>query len=64
MIDRLGTELVARQKTAVSELVKNFYDAGARIVTLKFENSDSIGGTLVIDDDGLGMTKEQLLMVL
>lgn len=61
VIDRLGTELVARQETAVSELVKNSYDADARIVTLKFEDSDSIGGTLVIDDDGLGMTKKQLV---
>lgn len=61
VIDRLGTELVARQETAVSELVKNSYDADAKIVTLKFKDSDSIGGTLVIDDDGLGMTKEQLV---
>ncbi|RXP46203.1 ATP-binding protein [Lutibacter sp. HS1-25] len=61
VIDRLGTELVARQETAVSELVKNSYDADAIKVTLKFENSDSIGGTLYIYDDGLGMTKEQLV---
>ncbi|QVY64611.1 ATP-binding protein [Polaribacter sp. Q13] len=61
VIDRLGTELVARQETAVSELVKNSYDADAKTVTLKFENSDSIGGTLFIEDDGLGMTKEQLV---
>ncbi len=61
VIDRLGTELVARQETAVSELVKNSYDADAIKVTLKFENSDSIGGTLYIEDDGLGMTKEQLV---
>ena len=61
VIDRLGTELVARQETAVSELVKNSYDADAKTVTLKFENSDSIGGTLFIIDDGLGMTKEQLV---
>jgi anti-sigma regulatory factor (Ser/Thr protein kinase) len=61
VIDRLGTELVARQETAVSELVKNSYDADAKIVTLKFENSDSIGGTLFIEDDGLGMTKGQLV---
>jgi HSP90 family molecular chaperone len=26
-----------------------------------FENSDSIGGTLHIEDDGLGMTREQLI---
>ncbi len=61
VIDRLGTELVARQETAVSELVKNSYDADAIKVTLKFENSDTIGGTLYIEDDGLGMTKEQLV---
>ena len=61
IIDRLGTELVARQETAVSELVKNSYDADAKKVTLIFENSDSIGGTLFIEDDGLGMTKEQLI---
>ncbi len=61
VIDRLGTELVARQETAVSELVKNSYDADATKVVLKFEDSNSIGGTLFIDDDGLGMTKEQLV---
>jgi signal transduction histidine kinase len=61
VIDRLGTELVARQETAVSELVKNSYDADAKIVTLKFKDSDTIGGTLYIEDDGLGMTKEQLV---
>src|SRR5690554_179814 len=61
VIDRLGTELVARQETAVSELVKNSYDADAKEVVLKFEDSDSIDGTLFIDDDGLGMTREQLV---
>jgi DNA topoisomerase VI subunit B len=61
VIDRLGTELVARQETAVSELVKNSYDADAKKVTLRFENSDSIGGTLFIEDDGVGMTREQLV---
>lgn len=61
VIDRLGTELVARQETAVSELVKNAYDADAKKVILRFENSDAIGGTLFIDDDGLGMTRHQLV---
>ena len=61
IIDRLGTELVARQETAVSELVKNSYDADALKVTLTFEDSDLTGGTLFIEDDGLGMTKEQLI---
>lgn len=61
VIDRLGTELVARQETAVSELVKNSFDADTKKVILTFENSDSIGGTLKILDDGMGMTRNQLI---
>lgn len=61
VIDRLGSELVARQETAVSELVKNAYDADATKVDIQFENSDSAGGTLYIIDNGTGMTREQLV---
>lgn len=61
VIDRLGTELVARQETAVSELVKNAYDADASMVTLKFLNVDYSGGILIIEDDGTGMTRDQLI---
>ncbi|MCH2199820.1 MAG: ATP-binding protein [Flavobacteriales bacterium] len=61
VIDRLGKELVARQETAVSELVKNAYDADALEVSLTFENSDSVGGDLTISDDGDGMTREELV---
>ncbi|MDF0694113.1 ATP-binding protein [Aquirufa ecclesiirivi] len=61
VIDRLGSELVARQETAVSELVKNAYDADATKVNIRFENSDNIGGTLYIEDNGTGMTRQQLI---
>lgn len=61
VIDRLGSELVARQETAVSELVKNAYDADATKVELRFENSDNVGGTLYIEDNGTGMNREQLI---
>lgn len=61
LISRLGRELVARQETAVSELIKNAYDADARTVTLIFSQADEPGGRLEVIDDGLGMTREQLV---
>lgn len=61
VIDRLGKELVARHETAVSELIKNAYDADATNVTLDFINTDDYGGTLTISDDGSGMNREQLV---
>ncbi len=60
-ISRLGRELVVKKETAVSELVKNAYDADATQVELAFENADLAGGRLVIKDDGHGMTREQLI---
>jgi len=60
-INRLGKELVARQETAVSELVKNAYDADAANVELTFKQVERPGGCLTIDDNGLGMTRQQLI---
>lgn len=61
VIDRLGKELVARQETAVSELVKNSYDADATLVELRFIDTNSIGGILRIKDNGVGMTRDELV---
>lgn len=61
VINRLGTELVGKKETAVSELVKNAYDADAVTVKLIFENSDNEGGTLRIEDDGTGMSRDELV---
>jgi signal transduction histidine kinase len=61
IIDRLGQELVARQETAVSELVKNSYDADSTEISLTFVNTDKVGGVLIIEDDGDGMTREELV---
>jgi signal transduction histidine kinase len=60
LIDRLGRELVGKAETAVSELVKNSYDADGKNVEVNFINSLWSGGTLEIVDDGLGMTYDQL----
>jgi signal transduction histidine kinase len=61
LINRLGNELVGRAETAVSELVKNSYDADANNVTLNFIDSDSLNGSLIIKDDGIGMNLDQLI---
>lgn len=57
-INRLGLELVAKQETALSELIKNAYDADATRVEIRFENYKTPGGTLTISDDGSGMSEE------
>lgn len=61
IINRLGKELVGKRETAVSELIKNAYDAEASYVNLVFINAQETGGTLQIIDDGLGMTREELI---
>ncbi|UBB18556.1 sensor histidine kinase [Comamonas odontotermitis] len=55
-IKRLGLELVARQETALAELIKNAYDADSTTVNVFFENYDRPNGTLIIEDDGDGMS--------
>ncbi len=57
-INRLGLELVGKQETAVSELIKNAYDADATEVLVEFENYKSRGGKLVISDNGNGMSSD------
>jgi len=61
IINRLGKELVGKHETAVSELVKNAFDADATEVNLVFENAWNAGGTMTIEDNGTGMTREQLI---
>ncbi|MEQ9196776.1 MAG: ATP-binding protein [Parvibaculum sp.] len=60
-IDRLGRELVAKQETAVAELVKNAYDADATSAQLVFKDCESPGGSLEIRDDGHGMNRDELV---
>lgn len=61
IINRLGKELVGKQETAVSELIKNAYDADATVADLIFENAWNKGGILTIEDNGHGMNREQLV---
>ncbi|CAI8774122.1 hypothetical protein EMIT048CA2_160137 [Pseudomonas chlororaphis] len=45
-IQRLGLELVAKQETALVELIKNSYDAEASEVKVSFENFETPGGDI------------------
>ena len=56
-IQRLGEQLVSKQETALSELIKNAFDADATEVILEFSRHSKIGGTLRIADNGTGMTE-------
>ena len=54
-INRLGLELVGKQETALSELIKNSYDADAQKVEITFKGHQKMGGQVIISDDGAGM---------
>ncbi|EOX4432436.1 ATP-binding protein [Vibrio alginolyticus] len=61
LVKRLGEQLVAKKTTALSELIKNSYDAEASKVDVIFENTEEPGGTITIIDNGNGMTKKDLI---
>jgi signal transduction histidine kinase len=58
MVRRLGQELVAKQETALAELVKNAYDADA--TTCSVTISDASNGSMEIVDNGSGMSRADL----
>ena len=57
----LGSQLISDKFTAIIELVKNSYDANATEVKIDFIDSfDSEKGQIIIKDNGLGMTKNDI----
>ncbi|EPL9568804.1 sensor histidine kinase [Providencia rettgeri] len=61
LIKRLGEQLVAKKTTALSELIKNAYDAEASEVSVFFDNTNEAGGEISILDNGNGMSKNDLI---
>lgn len=61
-IRQLGRELVGDRVTAVSELIKNAYDADATEVVVAFSAASSTGpgGTLILSDNGSGMSVDDV----
>ncbi|MYG87320.1 MAG: hypothetical protein F4190_02160 [Acidimicrobiales bacterium] len=56
----LGENLVTSEFVAVIELVKNSFDAFASTVDISFSTPGTADGTIVIRDDGLGMSRETI----
>jgi len=66
LISILGDQLISDKWVGVIELVKNSYDADAEVVKVKFLNFDQSSkelATIIIEDDGEGMTLDTVLDV-
>ena len=61
IVRRLGEELNPTLDKGVLELVKNAYDADATMCRIELRNTDQVGGTIVVEDNGDGMTVEQIV---
>jgi signal transduction histidine kinase len=57
---QLGRESISSSVTAILELVKNAYDADAMLVRVRFNGLGTGNAILVIEDDGRGMTMDDL----
>ena len=56
---QLGDQLIKNESIALVELVKNSYDADAKIVNIYMENVDEPKkGVIIIEDDGYGMSAD------
>jgi len=56
----IGRELITDDFVAVFELVKNAFDAHARNVEIRFEGLTTDSPKLIIEDDGKGMTANDI----
>lgn len=60
LLIQLSQQLVAKPSVALAELVKNAYDADATQVRLHMHGVDKLGGTITVEDNGHGMTFEEI----
>src|SRR5438046_622980 len=57
----IGNELISDDSVAITELVKNSYDADAAVVRLRFLNIDTPDSSeLQVEDNGVGMSIETI----
>ena len=56
LLFQLGEKLVTNRAVALAELIKNSYDADATYALVRMKNIKNPGGTIVVEDNGSGMT--------
>jgi signal transduction histidine kinase len=61
ILRRLGEELNPGLDQGIVELVKNAYDADAHDCTVSLTGVDEPGGEVIVSDDGIGMTAEEIV---
>ena len=60
ILRRLGEELITSFDQGIIELVKNSYDADASVCSIELIETQQAGGTVVITDDGDGMSIQDI----
>lgn len=62
VIESLGINLYSNAAAVLSELVANAYDADANYIDISWvtSNEDGPSGTVIVQDDGCGMTADEL----
>lgn len=60
ILQLLGDELIGSARLAVFELVKNAYDADARMVRIVLADVESANASIIVEDDGDGMALETI----
>lgn len=61
ILARLGEELNQTFEQSIIELVKNSYDADARVCKVKLTGTLHAGGEIQVEDDGVGMDPAQII---
>ena len=61
ILSLLGDELIGSDNLALFELVKNSYDADASTSVIRFENLGKDNVSIIIEDDGTGMSEDTLI---
>ena len=63
LLQLLGDQLIGSPRLAMFELVKNAYDADADHVTIEFRDVGTPEASIVVEDDGQGMTLDTIANV-